>query len=301
MVADLAPADGCYEITLADGRRTHARNVVVAVGVQHFASVPEQLAALPPLVCSHSSAHTDLSAFRDRKVVVLGAGQSALESGALLHESGADVKLVARASKVAWNGAPLPLNRPWWQRVREPEAGLGSGWSTWFYSSHPELFRRLPESTRIFRAKTALGPAGAPWLRDRVERQFPILQGHALEWVKAGSTGVVLGLEGPGGATRELEADHVIAATGYRSDITRLGFLGDGLRSGLNLVAGTPVVDGHYQSSVPGLYFVGPVVAPTFGPVMRFVFGTAHAAGTVSQHLTSTARRRGLAAEAVTG
>jgi FAD-dependent urate hydroxylase len=184
--------------------------------------------------------------------------------------------------------------------MREPEAGLGSGWSTWFYSGHPDLFRHLPESTRIFRAKTALGPAGAPWLRARVERQFPMLQGHTLQWAKAGSDGVVLGLEGVGGATRELEADHVVAATGYRSDVTRLGFLGDGLRSRLNLVAGTPVVDRHYQSSVPGLYFVGPVVAPTFGPVMRFVFGSAHAANTVSDHLTSTAKRQGLVAETIT-
>jgi thioredoxin reductase len=292
MVTDIAPAAGYYDITLADGRRTQAGSVVVAVGVQHFASVPEQLAGLPPSVCTHSSAHTDLSSFRGRKVVVLGAGQSALESGALLHESGADVQLVAQERKVVWNGLPLPLARPWWQRMREPEAGLGSGWSTWFYSGHPDLFRHLPKSTRIFRAKTALGPAGAPWLRARVESQFPILQGHTLEWAKAEGEGVVLGLEGPGGATLELAADHVIAATGYRSDVARLGFLGDRLRSELKVVAGTPVVDRHYQSSVSDLYFVGPVVAPTFGPVMRFVFGSAHAASTVSHHLASTAKRR---------
>ena len=300
MVTDVAPADGYYDITLADGRQTQARSVVVAVGVEHFASVPEQLAGLPPLVCTHSSGHADLSSFRGRKVVVLGAGQSALESGALLHESGAHVHLVAREPKVVWNGPPLPLDRPWWRRMREPEAGLGSGWSTWFYSGHPELFRHLPESTRIFRAKTALGPAGAPWLRARVERQFPILQGHTLEWAKAEREGVVLGLEGPGGATRDLAADHVIAATGYRSDVARLGFLGDRLLSELEVVAGTPVVDRHYQSSVSGLYFVGPVVAPTFGPVMRFVFGTAHAASTVSRHLTSTAKRRQLVEAGVT-
>ena len=33
--------------------------------------------------------------------------------------------------------------------MREPESGLGSGWSTWFYSRHPEIFRHLPEQTRI--------------------------------------------------------------------------------------------------------------------------------------------------------
>jgi FAD-dependent urate hydroxylase len=114
MVTDVAPADGYYDITLADGRRTQARSVVVAVGVQHFASVPEQLTGLPRELCTHSSAHVDLSSFRGRKVVVLGAGHSALESGALLHESGADVKLVARESEVRWNGAPLPLDRPGW-------------------------------------------------------------------------------------------------------------------------------------------------------------------------------------------
>ena len=296
MVADVAPADGYFDLTLADGRRTQARTVAVAVGVQHFASVPEQLTGLPPSVCTHSSAHTDLASFRDRKVVVLGAGQSALESGALLSESGANVHLVAREPKVEWNGPPLPPDRPWWRRMREPEAGLGSGWSTWFYSGYPELFRHLPQGTRIVRARTALGPAGAGRLRTRVEHQFPILQGHTLGWAKAEGDGVVLGLEGPGGATRELTADHVIAATGYRSDVGRLGFIGDRLRSELKVVAGTPVVDRHYQSSVPGLYFVGPVVAPTFGPVMRFVFGTAHAASTVSDHLASPERRRRLVA-----
>ena len=166
MVADVAPADGYFDLTLADGRRTQARTVAVAVGVQHFASVPEQLTGLPPSVCTHSSAHTDLASFRDRKVVVLGAGQSALESGALLSESGANVHLVAREPKVVWNGPPLPPDRPWWRRMREPEAGLGSGWSTWFYSGYPELFRHLPQGTRIVRARTALGPAGARMAAD---------------------------------------------------------------------------------------------------------------------------------------
>jgi FAD-dependent urate hydroxylase len=264
--------------------------VVLAAGVEHFAYLPEQLSGQDGV--RHSSTVTEPSAFSGQRVAVIGRGQSALESAALLRENGADAEIITRSPGVKWNGPPLLPDRPLRQRMREPEAGLGSGWSTWFYSGHPELFRHLPESTRIFRAKTALGPAGAPWLRARVERQFPILQGHTLEWAKAEREGVVLGLEGPGGATRELAADHVIAATGYRSDVARLGFLGDRLLSELKLVAGTPVVDRHYQSSVSGLYFVGPVVAPTFGPVMRFVFGTAHAASTVSHHLTSTAKRR---------
>ena len=295
LVTEVVPKDGHYEIGLANSERARAKNIVVAAGVEHFARMPKELAALPTSACSHSSAHTDLAIFRDQSVIVIGAGQSALETAALLHENGAQVQLVARAGKIAWNGQPLPLDRPLIQRLREPEAGLGSGWGTWFYSRHPELFRHLPSATRVSRARTALGQAGACWLPDRVKGQFPVLLGQQLRWAGVDGSGVRLGFEGPG-ASRELAADHVIAATGYRADVRRLAFLSDQLRPELRTIADSPVVDRAYQSSVPGLYFIGPAVAPTFGPVMRFVYGSDHAAHTVAGHLAGAARRRPRAA-----
>ena len=138
---------------------------------------------------------------------------------ALLHESGADVRIVMRKRQVVWNGAPLGAGLPLVQRLREPEAGLGSGWRTWFYSRQPAMFRHLPESTRIYRARTALGPAGASWLRGRVEGEFPILTGYALAGAAAGPDGVRLDLTDAAGRCTELSADHVIAATGYRPDL----------------------------------------------------------------------------------
>jgi NADPH-dependent 2,4-dienoyl-CoA reductase/sulfur reductase-like enzyme len=158
------------------------------------------------------------------------------------------------------------------------------------------VFRHLPESSRVYRARTKLGPAGASWLRGRVEGEFPILTGHALDWAVSGPEGVRLGLAracGAGtGARTEVAADHVIAATGYRPDLSRLTFLDEGLRSRLRTVAGTPMVDRDYQTSAPGLYVVGPGVAPTFGPVMRFVYGADHAARTVGRRLSGTSGRR---------
>jgi thioredoxin reductase len=292
LVTQVFPRDGRYKIDLANGDHLQAKNVVVATGVEHFASVPEELASLPPSACTHSSAHDDLSVFANKTVIVVGGGQSALESGALLHENGAKVQLVVREPQLRWNGPPLPPDRPLLRRLREPEAGLGSGWGTWFYSKQPELFRHLPESTRVVRARRALGPAGAPWLRSRVEGQFPVLLEHALAWAKADDRGVTLGLEGPGGERVELAADQVIAATGYRADLQRLSFLDEGLRARLRLVAATPKVDARYESSVPGLYFIGPAVTPSFGPVMRFVFGSAHAAHTVARQFTGPKGRR---------
>jgi thioredoxin reductase len=292
LVSDITPRDGLFELTLSSFEQVLARRVVVAVGVEHFAYVPAPLSGLPSSVCTHSSAHTNLAAFRGREVIVLGAGQSALESAALLHENGATVRVIARRQALAWNGEPLALDRPLLQRLAEPEAGLGSGWNTWFYSNHPDLFRHLPRDTRVRRARTALGPAGACWLRSRVEGQFEVLTGHSLAWAKPQDGGVRLGITTPGGSTRELAAEHLIAATGYRADLGGLSFLGDQIRPRVRTVAGTAAVGRDYQSSVPGLYFIGPAVAPTFGPVMRFVYGSRHAATAVSRQLAGVSGGR---------
>ena len=284
-------ADG-FAITLADGEQFAARRVVVAIGVEHFAYVPKPLSELPASACTHSSAHTDLAAFRGKDILVVGAGQSALESAALLHEDGATVQVVARRPAIAWNGKPLDPDRPLFRRLREPEAGLGSGWSTWFYSNHPDLFRHLPQRTRVYRARTALGPAGASWLRERVEGQFPVWTGQTVSWAKSQDGRVRLGIAGAGAARSEQTVDHVIAATGYRINLKRLEFLPDAIRSSLRTVGGSAAVGRYYQSSVSGLYFIGPSVAPSMGPVMRFVFGSEHAATTVGRHLAATSGRK---------
>src|ERR1700722_8747726 len=166
-VTDVTPAGAGFELTVGGIDRVRARRVVVAIGVEAFAHVAEPLSALPSELCTHSSAHQDLAVFNGQQVIVVGAGQSALETAALLHENGASVQVLVRKGTVAWNGTPLAPDRPLLQRLREPESGLGSGLATWFYSNHPDLFRRLPAKTRVFRARTALGPAGAGWPRPR--------------------------------------------------------------------------------------------------------------------------------------
>ncbi|MDQ2882888.1 MAG: NAD(P)-binding domain-containing protein [Actinomycetota bacterium] len=296
MVSDVTRADGNYQLTLSDGGTALARKIVVATGVQHFAHLPSSLAALPAQMCTHTSAHDDLGVFADREVVVLGAGQSALESAALLHEAGARVTVVARAPEVVWSGTPLPGQRSIRRRLREPESGLGSGWAIWFYSNQPDLYRRLPATQRVRTARTALGPAGAFWLRTRVEGKIRTLAGHSVRWADPGPAGAQLGLQVNGAVngrgTREITADHVLAATGYRAELDRLTFLDARLRSAVRTLAGTPDVGPDFQSSAPDLYFVGPAVAPTFGPVMRFVYGADFAARTVARALTAIPAQR---------
>lgn len=300
MVQRIARDGEDFEVELAGGETVRSRRVVCTTGVQHFAYLPSTLSHLPVDVCSHSSAHADLRRFAGRDVVVLGAGQSALESATLLHEAGASVRLVARTHRLVWNGAPLLPDRPLLAKLREPAAGLGSGWSTWFYSTQPQAFWHLPQATRRHRARTALGPAGAWWLRSRATDRFPVLLGRRVAGADRTGSGVRLVLHDEQGRITTLDTEHVIAATGFRPDVSRLAFLEPNLRALLRQVGGDPRVGRDFQSSVPGLYFAGPAVASSFGPVMRFVYGADFAARTVSRALGAAPRTSRLAAAGAT-
>src|SRR5207247_4086527 len=84
---------------------------------------------------------------------------------------------------------------------------------------------------------------------------------------------VRLHVRGTDVAEREIITEHVIAATGYKVDLERLSFLNSELRSRIKAVNRTPVLSSAFESSIPGLYFVGIAAANSFGPVMRFALG----------------------------
>lgn len=280
-VTEVTPEGDGFRVRTAEGPPLLARTVAVAVGVMPFTRHPEALAGLPPAHYSHSSGHRDLSGFAGREVAVLGAGQAALETAALLAEQGARPCLVARRSRLNWNTVPQPLSRPALRALREPHSGLGTGWRSWAWSELPWAVRRLPAHTRERIAATALGPAGAWWLRDRFERRVPALLGHRLHRAVVAGDRTRLGLTTPAGESVVLEVAHVIAATGFVPDLARLGMLDAGLRAALTTVGGgsAPELDPGFESSWPGLFFAGLLAAPSFGPSMRFVHGAGFTAG----------------------
>src|SRR5579872_3897996 len=95
-----------FSLSLEDGETVRARQVVVATGLTGHENRPPQFAGLPSELASHSSEHASLAHFAGKRVAVIGAGQSALESAALLLESGVEVELVARANRIHWLGSP---------------------------------------------------------------------------------------------------------------------------------------------------------------------------------------------------
>jgi thioredoxin reductase len=276
-------ADG-FDLWLDDGDQFSAARVVVATGHAAFCYTPAELEALPDDLLTHSGDHRDLSHLRGKDVVVLGAGQSALETAALLVESGADARLVVRKPTVAWNSIPEASDRSLLARIRTPVAGLGPGWAIWAYSNLPLAFHRFPEERRLRTVATTFGPSGAWWLRERVEGRVPALVGRTLVGAAEDHGRAQLTLD-VDGRSETIETDHVIAATGYRAALSRLPFLSAGLVQDIRCVSDTPKLSTHFESSVPGLYFVGLLSANAFGPLMRFVHGTSFAANRVAGHI----------------
>ncbi|MFD7789891.1 FAD-dependent oxidoreductase [Streptomyces sp. NPDC059759] len=273
---------GGFEALIDDGEVLRARTVALAVGVLPFVEVPPVLRDLGPEQVSHSSHHGDLSRFRDRHVTVIGGGQAALETAALLAEQGTRVRVLARAGRLNWNDVPPARDRPWWRAARAPHSGLGCGWRNWFYAERPGLFRRLPEPTRTRIAATALGPAGAWWVRDRVEPVVELMLGHEVTSAYASGIGLRVETVDADGTPTCLETDHVIAATGFRGRRDRLGLLAGELRADVAaLPDGSPAIGRDFESSVPGLFMAGLVTASSFGPAMRFVQGAGFTADTL--------------------
>jgi len=89
-----------FEAVTEDGAVLHTCTVALAVDVLPFVEVPATLRDLGPSYVSHSSHHGELSRFRGRDVMVIGGGQAALETAALLSEQGTRIRVMAHAGQL---------------------------------------------------------------------------------------------------------------------------------------------------------------------------------------------------------
>lgn len=292
MVARVGACPGGFEVLTGDGQTIRSRTVALAVGVIPFVEIPAALHGLGARHVSHSTHHRDLHRFRDRDVTVIGGGQAALETAALLAEQGTRVRVLARSHRLNWNTVPPARKRPWRESARAPHSGLGCGWRNWFYAEAPGGFRRLPEATRARVSASALGPAGAWWVRDRVESRVEVLLDHEVATASVAAGRVRLTTVGSDGGGPAFDTDHVIAATGFRATCARLGLLAPELRGSLAVnAAEEPYTSVEFESSYPGLFLAGLVTASSFGPAMRFVHGASFTAGRLVRGVQRSLRR----------
>jgi hypothetical protein len=280
-----------FELTLDGGAVCEAQRVVLATGLSNLAYLPEALTRLPRELVTHSAEHVEFSRFVGKDVAVLGAGASALEAATMLAEAGARPVLLVRGTEVVFHTKFDP-RRSLLERLRQPNSVLGPARKSWVLQHFPSLLHYVPEARRVRFTRSYLGASGPWWLHDRFRSKVPVRLECRVTGAEAAGGKVILQVSDKGGPSRALEVDHVIAGTGYEIDVDRLSFLDTALRARVRRIVRAPSLSRNFESSVAGLYFVGPTSAFSFGPLLRFVAGAAYASPTVTKHILAAGRGR---------
>lgn len=287
-VLNVAPTAGGFDITLADDERLTARNVVVATGINQYRRIPAELAKLPPEILSHTADHADLSGFRNRSVVVVGAGSSAIDTAGILHRHGAKVTIVARTRKLIFH-EKLGERSPY-EKIRYPMTGLGPSWRSFLCVHCAPAFRALPEDFRLRFVRTHLGPEAGWFARADVDGKVLVKSSSRVVSAKTRGGQVELTVKSDDGADDVIVADNIIAGTGYEVDVDRIAFLDRSIRASIKRTGKAPALSTHFESTVPGLYFVGAPAVNSFGPLLRFVYGARFTARRLTPRLVRTTR-----------
>jgi hypothetical protein len=276
-----------FEITLSNTENFIARHVVVAIGLKAFARMPQEVLALSSELASHTCHHASFERFRGKRVFVLGAGQSALQAAALLHEAGAQVEVLVRKSEIDFSSR-MPSQRSLFERLRRPRSGLGPGLKTWVLDTFPGALYFMPDRWRVPFVRSFLGPSVAWWLRERVTDKFPIHMNCSLLGAEARDGRLALRVHHQDRGDYEILCDHIVAGTGFEVDVDRLEFLDARLRQAIARVDRSPRLDRRFQSSVNGLHFVGTMSAMSFGPLFRFVVGAGYTSRVLTRHFAKS-------------
>jgi len=270
-VTELRREGSSFRLTLSDGSSLISRRVVVATGIGPFKKSPEVFSELSARVASHCYEGRKF-AVMGKRVAVIGAGQSALESAAILHESGVEVEVIARIPALRWIGMHRrlhqlgPISKMLYSKHDVGPIGISR------LVAYPNLMYRVPMKIKDRIRTRAVRSAGAPWLIPRL-RGVKVTTGHSVVFAKEIDSEVQLRLDDGG----ERRVDHVLMGTGYRVDIAQYKFLSPDLVKNIRQLDGFPDIASGFRTSVPGLHFIGATAARKFGPLLCFVTGTEFA------------------------
>jgi len=277
-----------FHLSIEGAETVHSKRAVIAAGIESFAHRPQEFIGLPAHLTSHASEHRDLRSFRGSSVLVIGSGQSALESAALLHECGAQVEVFGRSHKINWleGWASKTLHRrlgSFTNRLLYAPTDVGPAAVSQLVA-RPDLLRKLPRRVQHKLWKRSVRPAGARWLVARLQGVPVYLGRYATSAAAVGDRVRVCFDDG----TRRT-VDHVLLGTGYKVDVAKYSFLSPRLVDSIQVVNGYPLLHPGLETSVPGLHIVGAPAAWSFGPLMQFVSGTHYASRSLARRIAAAA------------
>ena len=271
-VSELSEPTHGFIATTADGDTITAKRVAVAPGFKHFANAPHELTTrLPRGRYQHTSTFVDFSDAKDQRFLIIGGRQSAYEWAALLLEAGAKaVHLSHRHASPAFDVAD-------WSWVNELVDNI---------AGDPSWFRRLSQtekdavSHRLWaEGRLKLEPWLAPRLKDDRVHIHPQTQLLTCTETTNADLEVVLSND------ETIKIDTIVLATGYKVDITRLPIFSPNLIRRLETRNGFPVLDDHFETSIPGLFITSMPATQDFGPFFGFTISVRASAKLISQRL----------------
>lgn len=270
LVADLAKSDGTFLATLEDGSTIEADRVLAAPGVGFFAQLPEWATAVPEDRRSHTRDRVVFDDLADARVAIIGGRQSAYEWAALLCDHGA-----ARVDVVHRHPTPA-FARVGWAFVDdyvEQTLATRGWWRGLSPDDQAAIARRFWEVGRLTLEH---------WLVPRLDPA--VVQRHP----ETAVVGVEPADDGPIRLTLSdgevLEVDHVVFASGFKADLSRVPYLA-GVLDRVSVTDGFPDLSEGFETTLPGLYVVGFAATRDFGPFYGFTKGCPSAATIVVEEM----------------
>jgi len=258
-----------FVATTFDGEVIDAHRVVLAPGFRHFAYIPEDLKRkLSTGRYQHTAEFVDFSAARDKRYLIIGGRQSAFEWAALLLEAGAaTVHLSHRHASPAFAVADWSWVNPMVDNIIDD----------------PNWFRDLSQTEKddVNHRLWAEGRLKIePWLQARLNGERVKLWPHTE--LESGDENLEVTLTN--GA--RFNVDQIVLATGYKVNIARLPYLAAGnLLARLETRNGFPVLDDHFETSVPGLFITSMPATQDFGPFFGFTISVRTSARLICDRL----------------
>lgn len=264
-----------FVATTRDGDVINTNRVVLAPGFKHFAHAPAEITTkLPHSRYQHTSTFIDFSDAANKRYLIIGGRQSAFEWAALLLEAG------AAAIHISHRHASPAFAIADWSWVNAIVDNI---------ADDPNWFRRLSpaEKDAVSHRLWAEGRLKLePWLEPRLTndrvRIWPQTQLVSCSETSNGDLEVMLS----NGET--LNVDDVVLATGYKVDISRLPILSSSLLKAIETRNGFPVLDDHFETSIPGLFITSMPASQDFGPFFGFTIAVRTSAKLIGERLRAT-------------
>ena len=278
-IKQLDRANEQFVATTINGDVIEANNVVLAPGFRHFAHIPADLKAkLPAGSFQHTCEYVDFTDAANKRYLIIGGRQSAFEWAALLLEAGAAaVHLSHRHASPAYAVADWSWVKPLVDNMVDD----------------PNWFRRLSQKEKddiSYRMWSEGRLKIEPWLESRLrDKRVKVWPETEIMSCVANESGELEVRLTNGEA---ITVDKVVLATGYKVDIARLPVLANGnLLEQIETRNGFPVLDDHFETSVPGLFITSMPAMQDFGPFFGFTNSVRTSARLITAKLCSESAR----------